>query len=55
MTSSGSDIEKVKGKDNYGSGTVSNRTVIISRNISKCKRILDNVCDGVFPGQYSDH
>jgi len=46
---------KVEGRDNYGSGTVSGRTVIISRNISKCKKILDNVCKGVFPGQYSDH
>jgi hypothetical protein len=37
------------------SGTVSGRTVIISRNVSKCKKILDNVCRGVFPGDYSDH
>ena len=47
-----------EGKDmtsGRASGTVSGRTVIISRNISKCKKILDNVCKGVFPGQYSDH
>ena len=50
-----SDKVKIEGSDNYGSGTVSGRTVIVSRNISKAKKILNNVCKGVFPGQYSDH
>ena len=49
------DRKKVEGQDNRASSTVSGRTVIISRNISKCKKLLDNVCKGVFPGQYSDH
>ena len=30
-----------------------NKSVIINRNIKKAKRILDNVCKGVFPGNYS--
>ena len=30
-----------------------NKAVIINRNIKKAKRILDNVCKGVFPGNYS--
>ena len=42
-------------KSGRGSGTVSGRTVIVSRNISRCKTLLENVCRGVFPGDYSDH
>ena len=30
-----------------------NKSVIINRNIKKAKRILDNVCKGVFTGNYS--
>ena len=30
-----------------------NKAVIINRNIKKAKRILDNVCKGVFTGNYS--
>ena len=30
-----------------------NKAIIINRNIKKAKRILDNVCKGVFPGNYS--
>ena len=30
-----------------------NKSVIINRNIKKAKTILDNVCKGVFPGNYS--
>ena len=50
-------IEKYRktGKGKIKMRTVAGTTVIISRNISKCKKILDNVCKGVFPGQYSDH
>ena len=29
-----------------------NKSVLISRNIKKAKNILDNVCKGVFPGEY---
>ena len=32
-----------------------NKPIMISRNISKATRILENVCKGQFPGQYSDH
>jgi len=40
-----------------GSGikALKNKPVMISRNILKAKRILENVCEGHFPGQYSDH
>ena len=29
--------------------------VYISRNIAKARKILNNVCKGQFPGEYSDH
>ena len=29
--------------------------VYISRNVAKAKKILNNVCKGQFPGDYSDH
>jgi len=32
-----------------------NKPIMISRNILKATRILENVCKGQFPGQYSDH
>ena len=32
-----------------------NKSILISRNIKKAQKILDNVCKGIFPGQYSDH
>ena len=32
-----------------------NKPIMISRNILKASKILDNVCSGQFPGQYSDH
>ena len=32
-----------------------NRAILISRNISKAQRILENVCRGIFTGNYSDH
>lgn len=40
-----------------GSGikSLKNKPVMISRNILKASKILDNVCKGLFPGQYSDH
>ena len=40
-----------------GSGIKSfkNKSVIISRNILKASRILENVCKGNFPGEYSDN
>ena len=31
------------------------RAVLISRNVNKAKKILNNVCKGMFPGDYSDH
>ena len=31
------------------------RAVLISRNVNKAKKILNNVCKGQFPGDYSDH
>ena len=40
-----------------GSGIKSfkNKSVIISRNILKASKILENVCNGDFPGEYSDN
>jgi len=40
-----------------GSGIKSfkNKSVIISRNILKASKILENVCNGNFPGEYSDN
>jgi hypothetical protein len=32
-----------------------NKAILISRNIKKANRILENVCKGIFPGEYSDH
>ena len=32
-----------------------NKAIMISRNILKAQKILQNVCIGQFPGQYSDH
>ena len=32
-----------------------NKSVIISRNILKASKILNNVCKGRFPGEYSDN
>ena len=32
-----------------------NKSIMISRNILKAQKILQNVCIGQFPGQYSDH
>jgi hypothetical protein len=32
-----------------------NKAILISRNIKKAKRILDNVCKGIFPGEYAIH
>ena len=32
-----------------------NKPIMISRKILKATRILENVCKGQFPGQYSDH
>ena len=29
------------------------KTILISKNIKKAKNILDNVCKGIFPGDYS--
>jgi hypothetical protein len=37
-------------KDNFGK---LNRSVLISRNIKKAKNILENVCKGIFPGDYA--
>ena len=31
------------------------RAIIVSRNIKKAQNILQNVCKGIFPGNYSDH
>ena len=31
------------------------KAILISRNIKKAKRILDNVCKGIFPGEYAIH
>ena len=40
-----------------GDGIKANRqkAVLISRNVNKAKKILNNVCKGIFPGHYSDH
>jgi len=40
-----------------GSGIKSfkNKSVIINRNILKASKILENVCKGNFPGEYSDN
>ena len=40
-----------------GSGIKSfkNKSIIISRNILKASKILENVCKGNFPGEYSDN
>ena len=35
--------------------TARNKAIIISRNINKAKKIMTNVCKGVFPGNYSDN
>ena len=32
-----------------------NKSIMISRNILKAQKILQNVCIGQFPGHYSDH
>ena len=32
-----------------------NKAIIISRNINKAQKILENVCKGVFTGNYSDN
>ena len=32
-----------------------NKPIMISRNILKAQKILENVCNGQFPGQYSDN
>ena len=32
-----------------------NKSILISRNIKKAQKILDNVCRGIFPGSYADH
>ena len=32
-----------------------NKSILISRNIKKAQKILDNVCKGIFPGHYADH
>ena len=32
-----------------------NKSILISRNITKAQRILENVCRGIFAGNYSDH
>ena len=32
-----------------------NKAIMISRNILKAQKILQNVCIGQFPGHYSDH
>jgi len=32
-----------------------NKAIIISRNISKAQKILENVCKGIFTGNYSDN
>jgi hypothetical protein len=34
--------------------TLKNKPVLISRNINKCQKILDNVCKGIFPGLYAE-
>ena len=31
------------------------KQILISRNITKATKILNNVCKGIFPGDYSDH
>ena len=31
------------------------KQILISRNITKATKILNNVCKGIFPGHYSDH
>ena len=35
--------------------TARNKAIIISRNINKAKKIMTNVCKGIFPGNYSDN
>ena len=35
--------------------TDKSKAVLISRNIKKARNIFNNVCKGVFPGNYSDH
>ena len=30
-------------------------SILISRSINKADKILNNVCKGLFPGDYSDH
>jgi hypothetical protein len=37
-----------------GDETLKNKTVLISRNINKCQKILNNVCKGIFPGPYAE-
>ena len=32
-----------------------NKSILIIRNITKAQRILENVCRGIFTGNYSDH
>ena len=32
-----------------------NKAIIISRNINKAQKILENVCKGIFTGNYSDN
>ena len=32
-----------------------NKAIIISRNINKAQKILENVCKGQFTGNYSDN
>ena len=31
------------------------KQILMSRNINKATKILNNVCKGIFPGDYSDH
>jgi hypothetical protein len=31
------------------------KQILMSRNINKASKILNNVCKGIFPGDYSDH
>jgi len=30
-------------------------SILISRSINKADKILNNVCKGLFPGDYADH
>ena len=34
-------------------GVVKAKTIVISKNIKKAQSLLENVCKGVFPGDYS--